>query len=176
MRYGLGKTRWIIPAAVVAVLGGAMALPAADQPSGNAPRAATTALAPSPQSTHEVADASFDAGTPEQQLVEQLRAMAMVEGPEEPVIALAVARAPVVEPRPAGPPEPDATSFETARVEAGALNVRSGPTTSAAALGRIVRGTVVEIHGSEGNWKEIATADGISGWVHGSYLAPADRV
>jgi uncharacterized protein YgiM (DUF1202 family) len=161
MRYALGRKRWIIPAMLV-VLGGAMVLPSADEPT---PQAA---------SVTELRDAPLTA-TPEQEMIAQLRSMALVEAPEAPVVALAAARAPVVEPPAFVPPAPEPADISKASVTAAALNVRSGPSTSAQPLGRLTKGTIVELRSSQGQWREIATADGVSGWVYGDYLAMQER-
>ena len=158
MAYGYGRKRWIVPVVLV-VLGGAMVLPAADEPEAtrSQPRAAA------------VIDSA--AHSPEQQLIDNLRSMALVDAPEEPHVALAVARAPVVEPRAAGPEPVSARGpAMTAVVNAGALNVRSGPSSSQGVVGRLVRDAEVEIIGEAKGWRQISTPDGLSGWVYGDYL------
>lgn len=49
------------------------------------------------------------------------------------------------------------------------LNVRSGPGTAYARLGRIQRGTVVEVLAEDGGWSRIRAGD-VTGWVSAEYL------
>ena len=57
-------------------------------------------------------------------------------------------------------------------VNAGALNVRSGPSTRYRRLGQVYRGNRVQVTGSNGAWLQISYR-GQAAWVHGSYLSPA---
>jgi uncharacterized protein YgiM (DUF1202 family) len=66
------------------------------------------------------------------------------------------------------PPEPVAEKWY---VNAGALNVRAGPSSSSGQLAALPMGTEVEIIGTEGKWSEIATADGLQGWAFTKYLS-----
>ena len=158
MAYGYGRKRWIVPA-VMLVLGGAMVLPAADEPEAANTRAATAASA-------EAIPVS-----PEQKLIDNLRSMALVDAPDEPQVALAVARAPVIEPPAAGPePVAEESAAITAVVNAGALNVRSGPSSSQGVVGRLVRDARVEVIGEANGWRQISTPEGVTGWVYGDYL------
>ncbi|SFZ86346.1 SH3 domain-containing protein [Devosia enhydra] len=157
MAYGYGRKRWIVPA-VMLVLGGAMVLPAADEPAAGAKPAIAASAEAIPAS-------------PEQRLIDNLRSMALVDAPDEPQVALAVARAPVVEPRAAGPePVTQSAAAMTAVVNAGALNVRSGPSSSQGVVGRLVRDAEVEVIGEANGWRQISTSDGVTGWVYGDYL------
>lgn len=62
---------------------------------------------------------------------------------------------------------PDATGV----VNAGPLNVRSGPGSSHNILGRLEQGTAVVILGSENGWYQI-TGGGLSGYVLSTYVTP----
>lgn len=54
-------------------------------------------------------------------------------------------------------------------VTAGALNVRTGPSTRYRVLGKLTRGTRVNVVGSSGRWRKIAYG-ARTAWVHGAYL------
>lgn len=66
------------------------------------------------------------------------------------------------------PPEPRAEKWY---VNAGALNVRAGPSSASEQLAALPMGTDVEILGTEGKWSEVATADGLRGWAFTKYLS-----
>ncbi|QTV79660.1 SH3 domain-containing protein [Microbacterium sp. NIBRBAC000506063] len=57
----------------------------------------------------------------------------------------------------------------TSRVTTGAVNMRSGPSTSNAVVTLIAKGTTVSVAGSQGSWRKVyvGTRDG---WVHNDYL------
>lgn len=59
-------------------------------------------------------------------------------------------------------------------VTALALNVRTGPSNKAKVIAQLERGTVVVQTGVSGGWYAILLQDGRTGWVHSSYLRPAD--
>ncbi len=54
------------------------------------------------------------------------------------------------------------------------LHLRSGPSTDHDILDRLVRGTVLEVVGSEGKWLEVITPNDKEGWVHGDYVRLID--
>jgi uncharacterized protein YraI len=61
------------------------------------------------------------------------------------------------------------SSAQVFAVTAGALNVRSGPGTQYAILGRVYRGMLRAVVGAQGDWRKIHF-DGREAWVHGAYL------
>jgi uncharacterized protein YgiM (DUF1202 family) len=65
-------------------------------------------------------------------------------------------------------PEP---SVDQWYVTAGALNVRTEPTSSSQQLAALPMGTPVEVLGTQGKWSEIATTDGLTGWAFSKYLS-----
>jgi uncharacterized protein YgiM (DUF1202 family) len=108
----------------------------------------------------------------ELELIASLRELAQVpEGASEARASLRAAAAAV----PAAPPvaaEPE-TPAERMVVTSDALNLRSGPSTDAEVLGRLLEGDSVEVAGREGGWIQVATADGATGWAYSDYLAVA---
>ncbi len=54
------------------------------------------------------------------------------------------------------------------------LHLRGGPSTDHDILDRLVRGTVLEVLGTEGKWLEVITPKDKKGWVHGDYVRPID--
>jgi uncharacterized protein YgiM (DUF1202 family) len=97
-----------------------------------------------------------------------------------------VSAAPLLKPAPAEPAparvslsvqpvavmvEPEPEPAEKWYVTAGALNLRSGPSSSTAQLAALPMGTAVEVAGTDGNWSEIVTADGLRGWAFTKYLS-----
>lgn len=65
------------------------------------------------------------------------------------------------------------SAFDIRTVDASALNVRSGPTTSASVVGRLLQFEIVEVleENSDG-WARIRIeGDGIEGWVASRFLA-----
>ena len=50
------------------------------------------------------------------------------------------------------------------------LNMRVQPDRNAAAVGKFVSGTQVEILGSYGGWYHVRTPDGLTGYMYGRYL------
>ena len=59
----------------------------------------------------------------------------------------------------------------TATVTASSLNVRSGASTSNSVVGKLSRGTKVEILASSNGWYQIKYAGNKTGWVSGSYIS-----
>ncbi len=59
----------------------------------------------------------------------------------------------------------------TATVTASSLNVRSGASTSNSVVGKLARGTKVEILASSNGWYQIKYAGNKTGWVSGSYIS-----
>lgn len=53
------------------------------------------------------------------------------------------------------------------------VNLRSGPSTDAPVVGVYPKGTRVTEIGSQGDWKEVAVVDLLSGFMSSQYLAPA---
>lgn len=64
------------------------------------------------------------------------------------------------------------SGVRTARVTAGRLNVRSGPSTRYRQVGSLTRGAPVAPVASQGSWLEIAFG-GRTAWVHGAYVSGA---
>ena len=62
------------------------------------------------------------------------------------------------------------SSAEYGTVTAGVLNVRKGPSTSYAVLGKVTRGDSVLITGKSGNWYKIAYKSGTA-YVYASYIS-----
>lgn len=56
------------------------------------------------------------------------------------------------------------------KVTASALNVRAEPNTTAAILGKVVKGDIVTILSTQGEWINIKTAAGVKGWVMKQYV------
>jgi len=54
------------------------------------------------------------------------------------------------------------------------LHLRAGPSTDHDILDRLVRGTVLEVVESKGQWLEVITPGKKEGWVHGDYVRPID--
>lgn len=76
-------------------------------------------------------------------------------------------------PEPLPQPEPLPAAFEggTARVTANDnLNFRRGPGTSHERIGSLPPGTIVSVLGSDGDWLNVRTPAGFTGWVHGGYV------
>ncbi len=81
------------------------------------------------------------------------------------------APAPAPAPRPAPAPSSAATRANGKYVvTASALNVRKGPGTSHAKVGKVLRGKTVSVVEAQGAWRRIASP---AGWVHSSYLRAA---
>ncbi|WP_107942094.1 N-acetylmuramoyl-L-alanine amidase [Metasolibacillus fluoroglycofenilyticus] len=78
--------------------------------------------------------------------------------PEEPSVE---------EPETIIPPTLNTTTIGSATVDG--LHIRASASGSAASLGKINRGTLVEVHSISGNWANI-TYNGTTGYVHKTYL------
>ncbi|TSI07375.1 N-acetylmuramoyl-L-alanine amidase [Lysinibacillus sp. BW-2-10] len=76
--------------------------------------------------------------------------------------------APTPEPAPEVKPEPEVEST-TMYVTVNDLNIRKGPGTSFAIVGKLNRGDKVSSYSIEGDWVEIKT-DQVSGYVHKAYV------
>jgi uncharacterized protein YgiM (DUF1202 family) len=52
------------------------------------------------------------------------------------------------------------------------MNLRQSPSTSQAAIGRILAGTMLKVTGksSDGQWYHVITPDNVSGWVSAQYV------
>lgn len=57
-----------------------------------------------------------------------------------------------------------------AKVNTAALNIRSEPDVNSSLLGKIYSGTVVYVLASDGEWVNIKTPTGVTGWVMGIYI------
>lgn len=83
-------------------------------------------------------------------------------------------------------PAPDAASPELApsssmlasdpnlksdSIGASAVNMRSGPTTSSAAISILQPGEAIQVGETSGGWVKVTRADGSTGWVYSTYLA-----
>ena len=73
---------------------------------------------------------------------------------------------------PAGSTAIDVAEFEIR--PSTAVNVRAGPGTSTKRLFVLKPGTAVRIERTQGNWAEIATADGETGWAYAPLLETVD--
>ncbi|MBW4651575.1 MAG: SH3 domain-containing protein [Kaiparowitsia implicata GSE-PSE-MK54-09C] len=62
------------------------------------------------------------------------------------------------------------TAGESASVNVGTLNLRSGPGTQFAVLQFLQRGDWVSIHNRSGDWVYVTDADGRTGWVFEPFL------
>ncbi|MGP4060958.1 N-acetylmuramoyl-L-alanine amidase [Halobacillus sp. H74] len=56
-------------------------------------------------------------------------------------------------------------------VTAGILNARSGPSTSHSIIGKLSRGTTIEVYSEQGDWLEFSYGN-LEGYVHKDYTAP----
>jgi uncharacterized protein YraI len=70
----------------------------------------------------------------------------------------------------AAPMTPDPMSFQSARIGASAVNVRSGPSKSSTKLGVLAAGSDVRVRAREAGWVNVEYAGG-DGWIHSDYLA-----
>jgi hypothetical protein len=73
----------------------------------------------------------------------------------------------------AGPTASDLAYGSYVQVTASVLNVRAQPSTSAPKVGKLTRGTKVEVRGRDGDWVAVSYAGG-TGYVHGNYVVPID--
>ena len=68
------------------------------------------------------------------------------------------------------PPLPEGRQFRVARLEGSRLNLRESPGTSAAVVGSLEDGAVVE--GREWSWRYVRGPGGVAGWVANEFLDP----
>lgn len=61
----------------------------------------------------------------------------------------------------------------TVAAVAGGLNVRSGPSTRERVVDTLAYGEEVTVQGVQGDWVEVQTADGRTGYAHANYLGQA---
>lgn len=80
-------------------------------------------------------------------------------------------------PEPAPEPAPPSTITVERSVVAGLdpggdgfLALRSGPSSSARLLAKMPEGTILEILGNSGAWRQVALEDGRSGWAHSKWI------
>ena len=57
------------------------------------------------------------------------------------------------------------------KIGGSAVNLRSGPATSAGTVRVLAPGEAVQVGQTQNGWTQVSLADGSSGWVYGSYLA-----
>ncbi len=74
---------------------------------------------------------------------------------------------PEIPPTPVEPPTLNTKTIGSATVDG--LHIRQTASGSSASLGRINRGTLVEVHSISGNWANV-THNGVTGYVHKTYL------
>lgn len=74
---------------------------------------------------------------------------------------------PETPPTPVEPPTLNTKTIGSATVDG--LHIRQSASGSSASLGRINRGTLVEVHSISGNWANV-THNGVTGYVHKTYL------
>jgi uncharacterized protein YgiM (DUF1202 family) len=141
------KLLWI---GALAVLGGALLLPGAEEPAQ-----ATSVAAP----------------RAEVQLIASLRELA--KAPEAIATQEVAWRAP--EPAAQVPAEPViAAPSEELIVISEALNVRAGPNKTTEILGRLLHGEAVKVEARENGWVRVASASGVAGWANEDFLASAN--
>jgi hypothetical protein len=107
--------------------------------------------------------------SPERQMIERLREMAHAPAHVE---AMAVAMAPLPRAEPEALPAPAEAAAEVVRrrVNASALNLREGPSSSTPVMAALTEGTEVEVAESHDSWVRVVGPDGRSGWVFAKYL------
>jgi len=88
--------------------------------------------------------------------------------PTGPEAATGPATPPVIEQE--APPPPPEEAIGTVVVRASALNVRDEPTTDAATLDKVRRGTRLSLIREENGWSRVRLADGRMGWVSSRYV------
>lgn len=161
----------VLAIVAVVVLGGAalMLVPGGDR----------TRVAPAETEPAKTALASVS--TPNPELLRRLDREVAAPPPQpasvEPVnVAMA---APAVAPGTAAPapdlasssmPAPD-PNLKPDSIGPSAVNMRSGPSTSAGTVTVLQPGEAVQVGASSGGWVNVTRADGSSGWVYSSYLA-----
>ncbi|MGO0060289.1 SH3 domain-containing protein [Brevibacillus fluminis] len=81
--------------------------------------------------------------------------------------------APETSTHPTAPTPP--ASLGTIKVNAPAVNLRSMPTTDSDLLTTMPLGTVLTVLGADGDWYQVQTSDGQSGWVAGWLVTKPER-
>lgn len=99
------------------------------------------------------------------------------------VLGLVLCRCASAPPVPLEPPAtpaprrgPEERTLETVQVTASALNVRREPTTEAAVLTQVRRGTALGIIERGEGWSRVRLADGRTGWVASRFVARPGEV
>lgn len=97
--------------------------------------------------------------------VAELKATPSVPGatPTAPVAQAAALASPSV------PANQDALA--SGRVGSSAVNLRAGPSSSAAKISVVQAGEPVQVGNTQGGWVQVTLSDGRSGWIYSSYLA-----
>ena len=65
---------------------------------------------------------------------------------------------------------------ETVYVTASVLNLRTGPSTQARVVGRLLRGQELVVQTTQGDWLEVSAGETGVGWVHGNYVGDPSAV
>jgi N-acetylmuramoyl-L-alanine amidase len=68
------------------------------------------------------------------------------------------------------PKQASPTEKVKAKVEAVVLNVRKNPRTSSKIVGKLIRGTNMNIHEEQSGWAKIVSSTGVHGWVDERYI------
>jgi uncharacterized protein YgiM (DUF1202 family) len=110
----------------------------------------------------------------EARLIDQLKEMATA--PERTNVPITEASVVLTAPRPTLATGTQlvadiSSGSERLIVTSEALNVREGPSARANVLGRLLQGESVEVAGREGDWVQVATSNGVTGWASADYLA-----
>ncbi len=66
--------------------------------------------------------------------------------------------------------KPEETGTQKGIVNASSLNIRAGQSTGSQIIGSLIKGDSVTVLSKSGEWYNIKTASGISGWVMGNYI------
>ena len=73
--------------------------------------------------------------------------------------------------KPSSTPSTGTTAWISTKTANGSVNIRTGPSTSYASLGRLDRRTALAILGSEGSWYRVRVEEsGLEGYVFGKYV------
>jgi uncharacterized protein YgiM (DUF1202 family) len=87
------------------------------------------------------------------------------------ILVAACAAPPPPKPAPEVPAPVEENVVGTMRVNASSLNVRKEPASNAAVVGKLKRGTNVEVVANDGGWSKVRLASGETGWVFSQYLS-----
>jgi len=159
------RHRVLAIAAVVALGIGALAL----IPAGTRPTVATLEARPA-----QTAIASVSSPNPDllRRLDNEIAPPPVQPALPEPVKVAAVppAAAPAPEPASSSMLAPD-PNLKPDTIGLSAVNLRSGPSTSAQPISVLQPGEAIQVGESSGGWVKVTRADGSSGWVYSSYLA-----